>query len=123
MGQKAKGDIPADRRPTGAGDEGHPAGRADAMTSVALPALLHDTAQRHWLPADDGGAELITATFGTCPKPAQRQAVPAAPVRPETRRDKASATGQRAAPSRLWATALLALIGLVLMLVTGSSPP
>lgn len=124
MGQKAKDDAPVGRRPAGAGNEEHRAERADAMTSVALPALLQDDVQRHWLPADDGGAELITAAFGTCPKPSPRQAVAGAPVRPDSRRDTAlPLDGKRTAPSRLWATVLLVLLGLALLLATGSTPP
>jgi hypothetical protein len=87
-----------------------------AASPASLPTVRHRAFTRHWLAADEGGAELMTAAFGTAARQAPPRAAtvavrsqPTPPPFPERRRGMAPASG------RLKATLALLLLTLTIL--------
>lgn len=124
MSQKINKGVPAERQLTSGGSRERAADGKQAPRPAALPVAWNQNLQRHWLPVDDGGAELITATFGSCPQPPSRRVA----LDPPSRRDIARETpappaSGHASQNRRRATLVVFLIGLALLLAAGSTPP
>jgi hypothetical protein len=84
-----------------------------ARTSPSLPAVRHSAFAKHWLAADEGGAELTKAVFGA---PARRAPPRSAPNETPVFRSSAAAPPHGApAPTRLRATVALLLLALAVL--------
>lgn len=90
-----------------------------------LPAVQHRAFAGHWLAIDDGGAELMTVTFGTPARQAPRRIEPAAPPHDRSTIRPAPPPRQHIAPdpSRLRATVAVLLIILAILLVAPLARP
>ncbi|RYE33080.1 MAG: hypothetical protein EOP23_10115 [Hyphomicrobiales bacterium] len=89
--------------------------KTGAASPATLPAVRHPAFARHWLAADEGGAELMTAAFGTA---ARRAAPRIAPLviaqEPPTVLAAGKTHGTAPQPARLKATLALLLLALAI---------
>jgi len=99
--------------------------RASSSASTVLPTVWHPSLEKHWSAADEGGAELMRAAFGTPAKPAPLRIAgpPSTAGEPSAERQPPSPRALDQDPqARFQASMVMVLIVFVVLLASAFTP-
>jgi len=99
--------------------------RASSSASPVLPTVWHPSLEKHWHAADEGGAELMRAAFGTPAKPAPLRIAgpPSTAGEPSPERQQPSPRALDQDPqARFHASMVMSLIVFVVLLASAFMP-